>query len=71
MLSMLIFTNILKLNSIYSCDIGFSITALTILYFKPKFIMKALLSGVSMLIISIIGYEILLIIYPTAVRHAN
>ena len=64
MFSMLIFTNGLKLNSIYSMDIALIITALMILYLKPKFIKKSILSALSMLIITIIGYKILLIIYP-------
>jgi hypothetical protein len=63
-LSMLIFTNVLRLNSIYSCMIGFGITALMILYLKPELIKKSLLTGFSMVVISFIGYEILLIIYP-------
>ncbi len=66
--SMLFFTNILKINSIYSCDIGFGITALMILYVKPEFIIKSLVSGFLMMVISILGYEILLIIYPNLIN---
>jgi hypothetical protein len=67
-LSMLIFTSGLRLNSIYSCMIGFGITASMILYLKPELIKKSLLSSFSMLSISIIGYEILLIIYPQLIN---
>ncbi|MFA4901528.1 MAG: lycopene cyclase domain-containing protein [Desulfobaccales bacterium] len=63
-LSMLIFTNGLRLNSIYSSQIGYGITTLMIFDLKPELIKKSLLSGFSMLVISIIGYEIILIIYP-------
>lgn len=68
MLSMLIFTNGLNLNSIYSCCIGFSITVLMVLYVKPALIKKSLLSGLSMVVISIIGYKILFIIYPNLIN---
>ena len=65
---MLIFTNGLKLNSIYSCDIGFIFTALMILYLKPEWIKKSILTGLTIMSIMIIDYEILLIIYPNLFR---
>ncbi len=68
MLSMIIFTNVLKLNSIYSCDIGFAITTLMILYKKPILIKKAVISGLCMIVIAIIGYAILLTIYPNLIN---
>jgi hypothetical protein len=61
---MLMFTKVLKLNSSYSIDIGLGITALMILYLKPELIKKSILSAFSMLIITIIGYKILLMIFP-------
>ena len=66
--SLLIFTNGLKLNSIYSSDIGFGITAFMILYIKPEFIKKSIFSGFYMTIISIIGYQIILTIYPNLIN---
>ena len=62
--SMLMFTQGLKLNSTYSIDIGLVITALMILYLKPELIKKSILSAFSMMIIAIIGYKILLMIFP-------
>ena len=61
---MLMFTQGLKLNSTYSIDIGLVITALMILYLKPELIKKSILSAFSMMIIAIIGYKILLMIFP-------
>jgi hypothetical protein len=62
--SMLIFTNGLKFNSIYSMDIALIITASMIFYLKPELIKKSVISAFSMLIITIIGYKILLMIFP-------
>ena len=67
-MSMVIFTNGLKLNSIYSNDIGFGLTALIILYIKPEFIKKSIFSGFYMIVISIIGYKIILTIYPNLIN---
>ncbi len=68
MISMLFFTNGLRLNSIYSCDIGFGIMGLMILYMKPELIKKSIFSGFWMMVISIIGYKILLMIYPNLIN---
>lgn len=67
-ISMLLFTNIFRLNSIYSCDIGFGLTTLMILYRKPILIKKSILSGFLMMVISIIGYTILLTVYPNLIN---
>ncbi len=67
-MSMAIFTNGLKLNSIYSNYIGFGLTALIILYIKPEFIKKSIFSGFYMTAISITGYKIMLIIYPNLIN---
>jgi len=67
-ISMLLFTNIFSLTSIYSCYIAFGITTLMILYRKPILIIKSILSGFLMMVISIIGYTILLIIYPNLIN---
>jgi Lycopene cyclase len=68
MLAMLIFTNGLRLNSIYSCDIGFGITVLMILCLKKDLIKKSIISSLSGIVITIVGYKILLMIYPNLIK---
>ncbi|MCX6766259.1 MAG: lycopene cyclase domain-containing protein [Candidatus Moranbacteria bacterium] len=66
--SMIVFSNLIGFNSIYACDIGFAITACMILYLEPDLIKKSFISGFLMVATSVIGYLILLTIYPNIVR---
>jgi len=66
--SFYIFTSIFKLNSIYSNFIGFGIIIIITLFAKPNLIKDLLISGLSIGIISFLGYTILLKIYPNLIE---
>lgn len=66
--SHLIFTNIFKINSIYSNIIGILIGLGIILYFRRDLLVNALISGLCSFFIVIGGYLILLNIYPNLIK---
>jgi hypothetical protein len=65
--SFLIFTNIVGLNSIYSNFIGFIALVILILFRAPDLLGDMFISGICMGAIAMIGYTILLNIYPNLI----
>ncbi len=62
--SFFIFTNLLKINSIYSSIIGLLMSFILVLFTRKDLLINSFVSGLLALMVSVILYSVYLIIYP-------
>jgi hypothetical protein len=67
--SLIVFTNILHINSIYSSAIGFFIVAIWIWKNRPDLIKVSITGSIAMLLITAIGYNLLFLFWPDIISQ--
>ncbi len=69
LICMIIFTNFLKINSIFSSSLGFILVTAVIWFFRRDLIKPSICSGIALVIIFFIVYQIMKVFFPFLFLH--